>query len=141
LYVEFDGETFHLAGGKKKTADWRVDGLKIGTNALPNGRFLTIARVRVDGGWAGADRSKTCYMTAAGSLEFSAAAHRPNYRYVRLGHGSARKLGDLLPAKISPTNLPVIFRGGEICWVPHLPVVDFFRVKDGEGDALLLTYP
>jgi tRNA(Ile)-lysidine synthase len=141
--VHFDGKIFHLIGGRED-GDWAVDGLKFGTSALPNGKFLRIERVELGDRWHGEDRGRTCHVAADGGGDFSAAAYRSNYRYARLGHATARKLGDLLPPKIISAaerrSLPVIFRGGRICWVPHLPVADFFRVKNGAKDALLLTY-
>jgi hypothetical protein len=56
-----------------------------------------------------------------------------------------KKLGDIITAKIlskeERKSLAIIFVDGKVCWIPHLPVSDYSKIKEKQdGQALLLTY-
>ncbi|MDR3144055.1 MAG: tRNA lysidine(34) synthetase TilS [Puniceicoccales bacterium] len=146
-FIQWDGECLKIFTGGKRDS-WSVENLKIGTNVLPSGDLLRIENV--DGGGEimrnlrAIDVSRCCCAAISEDANISARSYEPSCRYVRFGRSTPRKIGDLLAAKIYPKRererLPMVFADGAICWVPGLPVANFFRIKDGGEGALLLTY-
>ncbi|MDR2603492.1 MAG: tRNA lysidine(34) synthetase TilS [Puniceicoccales bacterium] len=150
-FIKFDGDSFCLTTGeedKKNDDGWVVEDLKIGQNRLPNEKILDIQNVRIYKKiWEdlqNMDRSKQCYAVVEKVSKISAKKYQPLFKYLPLGHSSERKLGDILTTKIIPKenrqSLPVVFVNGKVCWVPHLPVSDYFKIKTKDSEALLLTY-
>ena len=145
--MEFDGESFRIVrrGGE---LNWAVENLQIGENLLPNGRTLRMEIVKITKDLldtlGSINVGTRCYAAFDEGTGVAAKNYRPNYKYVRFGHVSPRKLGDIVGEKIVPLverrSLPVIFIGGEACWVPGLPVSNLFKIKGSGGKALLLTY-
>ncbi|MDR1401752.1 MAG: tRNA lysidine(34) synthetase TilS [Puniceicoccales bacterium] len=146
-FAKFDGARFSIAG-KNKPDDWCIPDLQIGENKLPNGRILSIERVSLTANLRkdlkSIDVAKRCYAAGGEELKISAKGYKPNYRYVRFGHSSGRKLGDIATGENFSAEvrkfLPIIFLDDKICWVPGLPVSNFFRIKEEDKEALLLTY-
>ncbi|MDR2737692.1 MAG: tRNA lysidine(34) synthetase TilS [Puniceicoccales bacterium] len=146
-FAKFDGESFRIVG-KIAGEDWVVENLTIGENALPNGRVLKIENVdmrqRSMDDLRAINAGTHCYASISNGAKITARNYKPRYRYVPFGHGSRKKLGDVITAKIFECEvrvfLPVIFVDNEVCWVPGLPVSEFFRIKEKKAEALLLTY-
>ncbi|MDR2628764.1 MAG: tRNA lysidine(34) synthetase TilS [Puniceicoccales bacterium] len=149
-FIKFDGNSFCLTTKEKDKEDdgWVVEDLKLGRNRLPNGKILDIQNVKISEKiWEdlkNMDRGKQCYAAVEKISKISVKKYKPSFKYIPLGHNSERKLGDLLTAKIVPKeyrrSLPVMFVNGKVCWVPHLPVSDHFKIKTKDSEALLLTY-
>jgi tRNA(Ile)-lysidine synthase len=146
-FAELSGRHFRIVG-KNARENWSVENLKIGENALPNGRVLKIEEVdvqrRFPGGLKSIDPAVQCCAAIAKNAKIAAKNYRPNYRFIPFDHHSEKKLGDVLTAKILPKekrhSLPVILVDGEVCWVPTLPVSNIFRAKEKKVEVLLLTY-
>jgi tRNA(Ile)-lysidine synthase len=146
-FIHWDGEYLKISE-RKVPLRWHVENLKIGTHTLPTGDALRIEEVEPGSpllrNLRTVDTAKMCCAAIPAGANISAENYAANRRYVRFGHRRARKLGDILPAKIyggsGRDRLPVVFANGEICWVPGLPVADIFCIKDGCESALLLTY-
>jgi tRNA(Ile)-lysidine synthase len=150
-FIKFDGDSFCVTTGeedKDEDDGWVVEDLKIGQNPLPNGKTLDIQNVKIsEKFWENLknmDRGKQCYAAVEKISKISIKKYKPLFKYLPLGHSSERKLGDILTAKIIPREdrqlLPVVFADGKVCWVPHLPVSDYFKIKTKDSGALLLTY-
>ncbi|MDR1232873.1 MAG: tRNA lysidine(34) synthetase TilS, partial [Puniceicoccales bacterium] len=149
-FIKFDGNSFYLTSEKedKKDDGWVVEDLKMGQNRLPNGKALAIQNVEISKKiWEdlkNMDRGKQCYAVVEKISEISVKKYKPLFKYTPLGHNSEKKLGDVLTTKIVPKEdrrlLPVVFVSGKVCWVPHLPVSDYFKIKTKDSEALLLTY-
>ncbi|MDR1890569.1 MAG: tRNA lysidine(34) synthetase TilS [Puniceicoccales bacterium] len=146
-FIKFDGNSFYVTTGEQCDG-WAIEDLKIGQNCLPNGKFLEIQSVKISKeirkNLKNTDRSKQCYAAIEKISEISVKKYQSHFQYVAFGHNSERKLGDVLTAKIiskeDKLSLPVIFVSGKVCWVPHLPVSDHFKIKTTNDWALLLTY-
>ncbi|MDR1595372.1 MAG: tRNA lysidine(34) synthetase TilS [Puniceicoccales bacterium] len=146
-FIKFDGKHFSVVK-RNGLPDWAVENLQISENLLPNGRTLRVEKLKISENFLNdlknVDIKTMCYATVADGEKISAKSYRPNYRYVRFGHSSERKLGDIVTEKVFPKDdrkfLPVIFVNGVGCWVPGLPVSNIFRVKTGTANALRLTY-
>jgi tRNA(Ile)-lysidine synthase len=146
-FVEFDGSNFRLTAAEESENFYEIS-LKIGENRLPTGKTLTVENVKISNFsmeiMAKIDRARQCYVAVAAGTEIVARNYRPNFRYAPIGHRRNRKIGDLLTAKVLAGDdkkaMPVVVAAGSVCWVPHLPVADFFKIKNGDGCALLLTY-
>ncbi|MDR2778876.1 MAG: tRNA lysidine(34) synthetase TilS [Puniceicoccales bacterium] len=146
-FIQFDSNSFCVTT-KKQNDRWIVENLKIGQNRLPNGKILKIQNVKISNDiWENlrkVDRSKQCYAVAETISKISVKTYSSHFKYVPFGHTSERKLGDLLTTKTIPKEdkrlLPVIFVDDRVCWVPHLSVSDYFKIKTKNDKALLLTY-
>ncbi|MDR2776460.1 MAG: tRNA lysidine(34) synthetase TilS [Puniceicoccales bacterium] len=149
-FIKFDGDSFCVTTGEENKDDdgWIVEDLKMGQNRLPNGKILDIQCVEISKKFwenlKNIDRGKQCYVVIEKISKISVKKYKPLFKYIPLGHNSERKLGDVLTAKITPKEdrqlLPVVFVNGKVCWVPYLPVSDYFKIKTKDTEALLLTY-
>ncbi|MDR1457329.1 MAG: tRNA lysidine(34) synthetase TilS [Puniceicoccales bacterium] len=149
-FIKFDGDSFCVTTREEGKEDdgWVVEDLQIGQNRLPSGKILDIQNVKIsEKFWENLknmDRGKQCYVAVEKISKISIKKYKPLFKYLPLGHNSERKLGDILTAKIIPKEdrqlLPVVFVNGKVCWVPHLPVSDYFKIKTKDSEALLLTY-
>jgi tRNA(Ile)-lysidine synthase len=150
-FIKFDGDSFCVTtkeDDEKEDGGWVVEDLKIGQNHLPNGKILDIQSVKISKKlWENLkniDRKKQCYAVVEKTSKISVKKYKPLFKYTPFGHNSERKLGDILTVKIVPKEdrrlLPVVFVNGRVCWVPHLPVSDYFKIKTKDSEALLLTY-
>jgi tRNA(Ile)-lysidine synthase len=150
-FIKFDGNSFCVIAEEENSGEddgWVVEDLKIGQNHLPNGKILDIQNVKISEKFGenlkNMDKRKQCYAVVEKTSKISAKKYQPLFKYIPLGHNSERKLGDVLTAKIIPKEdrqlLPVVFVDGKVCWVPHLPVSDYFKIKTKDSEALLLTY-
>ncbi|MDR1433049.1 MAG: tRNA lysidine(34) synthetase TilS [Puniceicoccales bacterium] len=146
-FVDFDGKNFCIVE-KNACSDWEVKNLQAGENRLPNGRTLRLEIVKISEDlWNGIcriDVGARCYAAVGEDAKVEARSYRANYAYVRFGHVSARKLGDIIGEKIVPRadrkSLPVFFVNQKACWIPGLPVSNLFKIKEMGERALLLTY-
>ncbi|MDR1413473.1 MAG: tRNA lysidine(34) synthetase TilS [Puniceicoccales bacterium] len=146
-FMKFDGDSFSLAK-MEGPRDWCIPNVQFGKNILPNGKILEVQVVNISQNLLrnlkNIDASTHCYASFEDQPKILVKGYRPSYRYLRLGHNLERKLGDIITAKILPREernfLPVVFLGDKICWVPQLPVSNFFRIKEADKLALLLTY-
>ncbi|MDR1528441.1 MAG: tRNA lysidine(34) synthetase TilS [Puniceicoccales bacterium] len=150
-FIKFDGNSFYVTTGEEDREDddgWAVEDLEMGQNRLPNGKILDIQNVKISKKFwenlKNIDRGKRCYAVVEKISKISVKRYKPLFKYLPIGHNSEKKLGDILTAKIVPKEdrrlLPVVFFSGKVCWVPHLPVSDYFKIKTKDSEALLLTY-
>jgi hypothetical protein len=146
-FLRFDGENFCVFR-TSSAPNWTVPNLHVGENTLPNGAILRIENVKIGRReWENlknVDVCSLCYAAISKNSKISAKNYAPSHEYVRFGHGSAKKLGDIFPSKNLPRErrkfLPVVFVDGVACWMPGLPVSDFFKIRQMDSAALLLTF-
>jgi tRNA(Ile)-lysidine synthase len=113
--------------------------------SLPGGRGRFEAAFRnIDGAEKPAhdDRHEAVLDAAGVRFPLVIRGRRPGDRYRPLGAPGSKKLKEILRAKRIPLDrrdgLPVFFSGGDILWIPGLPVADGYKVKSSTRRVLVI---